>query len=234
MPLRTLLADEFRFLTFRRTSPAVVENWRAFLAFGLFFTWLAGIGRYWDNPKAHLVQHLGLGSVVYVFVLALILWLLVLPLKPRHWSYRNVLVFVTLTSPPAVLYAIPVERFVDMGTAQLANSWFLAVVAVWRIALMVAFLRRVAGLSGLAVLITGMLPITLIIVALASLNLEHVVFELMGGFSPATPNDSAYVLVLFLSIFSMATAPVLLIFYGWLVFRTYRPAKIPPPPRGDA
>jgi hypothetical protein len=122
----------------------------------------------------------------------------------------------------------------DMQVAQMANSWFLAVVAIWRIALMITFLRRVAGLSGFAVLITGMLPITLIIVALASLNLEHVVFELMGGFSPATPNDSAYVLVLFLSIFSMAAAPVLLIFYGWLIFRTYRPARIPPPPWQDA
>lgn len=234
MPLRTLLADEFRFLTFRRTSPAVVENWRAFLAFGLFFTWLAGIGRYWDNPKAHLVQHLGLGSVVYVFVLALILWLLVLPLKPRHWSYRNVLVFVTLTSPPAVLYAIPVERFMDMRAAQAANAWFLALVAVWRIALMVTFLRRVAGLSGLAVLVSGMLPITLIIVGLAWLNLEHVVFDLMGGFRPPTANDSAYVVVLVLSLFSMVTTPVLLITYGWLIFRAHRPARTASPPGGDA
>ena len=38
--------------------------------------------------------------------LALIIWALLAPLRPRNWSYRNVLLFITLTAPPAVLYAV--------------------------------------------------------------------------------------------------------------------------------
>ncbi|MFL6259215.1 MAG: hypothetical protein ACJ76Y_05835, partial [Thermoanaerobaculia bacterium] len=111
--LNKIVADELRLLTFRAPSQAVATNWKAYLAFGLFFTWLAGVGRYWDNPRAELWQLAGLGSIAYVFVLAVILWLLLAPLRPKNWSYRNVLTFVTLTAPPAVLYAIPVERFMS-------------------------------------------------------------------------------------------------------------------------
>ncbi len=107
--IKTLLLNEWRFLTFRPVSSAVPAHWRALLIFGLLFTWLAGIGRYWDNPRAHVWQYLGLGSVAYVFVLALIIWLLLAPLRPKNWSYRNVLLFITLTAPPAILYAIPVR-----------------------------------------------------------------------------------------------------------------------------
>lgn len=49
-------------------------DWKAFLAYGFIFTWLAGVGRYWDNPRAELWQIMGLGSIAYVFVLALIIW----------------------------------------------------------------------------------------------------------------------------------------------------------------
>jgi len=98
--LKTLLHDEWRLLTFRPMSQAIRTHWHAYLVFGLIFTWLAGIGRYWDNPRAELWQYLGLGSVAYVFVLALIIWAILAPLRPKNWSYRNVLLFLTLTAPP--------------------------------------------------------------------------------------------------------------------------------------
>ena len=56
--IKTLLLDEWRFLTFRPMSPAIRTHWQAYLAFGLLFTWLAGVGRYWDNPRAGLWQQL--------------------------------------------------------------------------------------------------------------------------------------------------------------------------------
>lgn len=217
--IKTLLADELRLLTFRRPSPAIQIHWRAFLVFGLAFTWLAGIGRYWDNPKAHLWQHLGLGSVIYVFVLAAILFILVWPLKPKSWSYRNVLLFVTLTAPPAVLYAIPVELFTTPSVARATNAWFLAVVAAWRVALYAVFLRRLARLSWIGVVVATLLPLVLIVFALALLNLEHVVFNLMSGntTSQASPNDSAYGVVFFLAVMSLYAAPILLGVYLILV-----------------
>jgi len=222
--LATLAADEWRLLTFRRPSAAVAVHWKSYLAFGLVFTWLAGIGRYWDNPRARPWQYAGLGSVAYVFALALIVWLLLLPLKPGHWSYKNVLTFITLTSVPALLYAIPVERFMPLEQAQSVNAWFLAVVAAWRVALLVVFLRRVASLSGVAILVATLLPLVLIVVALTVLNLEHVVFNIMAGIPPGarTGNDIAYVVVAVLAYASVHVAPFLIVAYVWLAYRARR------------
>lgn len=115
--LQTIFADQWRLLTFRRPSEAISVHWERYLAFGLMVTWIAGIGRYWDNPRAQLWQHAGLGSLAYVFVLAFILWVVIAPLQARHWFYQNVLTFITLTSLPALLYAIPVEQFMPLAKA---------------------------------------------------------------------------------------------------------------------
>jgi hypothetical protein len=184
-------------------------------------TWLAGIGRYWDNPRAELWQIAGLGSLAYVFSLALVLWLLILPLRARRWSYRNVLLFVCLTSPPALLYAIPVERFMSGEAALAANAWFLGIVASWRVALLLVFLKRDAGLRAWEAIVACLLPLALIVVSLALLNLEHVVFNLMSGIraEDRSVNDAAYLVVLTLSYFSFLASPLLAIAYLWLVFR---------------
>lgn len=225
--IKTLLHDEFRFLTFRPMSQAIRAHWQAYLLFGLFFTWLAGIGRYWDNPRAGLWQYLGLGSVAYVFVLALLLWLLIAPLRPKNWSYRNVLLFLTLTAPPAVLYAIPVEKFMSLANARTANVWFLGLVATWRVALLVVFLRRTAGLSAGKTAVATLLPMCVIVLALSLLNLEHVVFNLMGGLRDnlKSGNDDAYIVVVTLSVIAFLAAPVIAIVYFvyvYLAWRDYR------------
>ena len=227
--IRTLIADEFRFLTFQRVSPAIHTHWQAFLAFGLFFTWIAGIGRYWDNPRAYLWQHLGLGSVAYVFVLAFVIWGLLAPLRPKNWSYKNVLLFVTLTAPPAILYAIPVEKFMPLESARTINVWFLAVVASWRVALFAVFLRRAAGLSPWMVIVATLLPLVIIVVALSMLNLEHVVFSIMSGIreEDRTANDNAYGIVVLLSVFSVLASPVLLGAYLIAIVRARRAAQQP-------
>ncbi|TAN45310.1 MAG: hypothetical protein EPN22_03205 [Nitrospirae bacterium] len=225
--IKRILSDEFRLLTFRRPSSAMHTEWKAFLAFGLIFTWLAGVGRYWDNPKAHLWQYLGLGSVAYVFVLALIVWVLLAPLKPKNWSYRNVLLFITLTAPPAVLYAIPVEQFMAVDAARTANAWFLIVVATWRVVLFFVFLRRIAELSPGIVIVASLLPLVIIIIALSMLNLEHVVFDFMSGIrkEDRSPNDSAYEVVFLLSMLSFMAAPFLLIAYIVAIVRVRTGAK---------
>lgn len=219
-PLKKVLSDELRLLTFRdfKLDHSIFN---AYLAFGIGFTWLCGIGRYWDNPRADLWQYLGLGSVAYIFVMALIMWLVILPLKPNNWRYKNVLLFVSLTSPPAILYAIPVERFMPLEAAQFANVWFLAIVAIWRVALLLKYLRAVAGLSGLSVLVATLLPLTLIVSALAALNLEHVVFKIMAGLETheKSANDMAYLILILITYFSVMASPVLLGLYAWLIYQ---------------
>jgi hypothetical protein len=218
--MTSVASDALGMLLFRSPSQRIATHWPRYLALGLSCTWLAGIGRYWDNPRAHLWQHLGLGSIAYVFALALALWLLVLPLHPRRWSFRGVLVFVALTSPPALLYAIPVERFLPLDAAEAANVWFLAIVAGWRVALLLWFLRRLAGLSIPAVAVATLLPLSLILVALAQLNLEHAVFMLMAG-NPAdrSPHDMVFEIVTLLAMLAMFVAPVTLVAYVGLAAR---------------
>ncbi len=144
--MKEILAFHWRFLTFR-ASPKELQNlgW-GHLAAGLLWTWAAGIGRWWDDPMAGPLQMLGVGSVAYVFVLALVLWLVTLPLRPAKWSYFQVLTAVCLTAPPAILYALPVERWVSMSTATWLNLAFLAVVAAWRVSLWVTYLIRAGQL----------------------------------------------------------------------------------------
>jgi hypothetical protein len=225
--IRTLIADELRLLTFQPVSSAIHTHWKSFLAFGLFFTWFAGVGRYWDNPKAEPWQLMGLGSLAYVFSLALVIWALLAPLRPKNWSYRNVLLFITLTSPPAILYAIPVDQFMTRDAAATVNAWFLAIVASWRVALLVNFLRRTAGLSPGLVIVATLLPLALIVTALSLLNLEHAVFEIMAGIRPQEPtaNDTAYLVVLLLSLFSYMASPILLMAYLISIYRVWRGAQ---------
>jgi hypothetical protein len=126
-------------------------------------------------------------------VLALLLCLIVAPLDPENWSYKQVLTLVSLTSPPAILYAIPVERFTELSVARELNVWFLAIVALWRLALLLYFLKRLAGLSLFASSIAALLPVMAIVTVLTFLNLERSAFDVMGGLRDSgTANDSAY------------------------------------------
>ncbi len=110
--------------------------------------------------------------------------------------------------------------------AVFANVMFLAIVATWRLALYAVFLRRTAGLSVVAVIVGTLLPIVLIVVTLAFLNLEHVVFNIMGGIRPdeRSVNDGAYLVVVQIAFLSMLLVPVLVITYGVLVYRAWRDA----------
>jgi hypothetical protein len=130
----------WRLLTFRITLEEFLSLGRRHLLVSLLWTWVVGMGRWWDDPDARLLQRLGLGSVLYACVLSALLWLVVLPLRPRNWSFVRVLTFVSMTSAPALLYAIPVERLFDAATAGRLNLWFLAAVALWRVALLLRFL----------------------------------------------------------------------------------------------
>lgn len=219
LPISRLAGEQVDFLLFRPFKPDLGEHFSAYLGWGMAMTWLAGMGRYWDNPNAALWQKAGLGSIGYVLVMAWLIWLITLPLQPRNWSYRNVLVFVTLTSAPAILYATPVEKFMSLGAAQTMNGLFLFTVATWRVALLVSFLRRAAGLSGLAVSVATLLPLGLIVTVLSILNLEGAVFEIMGGFEPGTAYDAAYGIVVTIMILAWISTPLLIAVYCGLIIK---------------
>ena len=217
-----MLRTQFAFLLFRPIRISLQRDFWRWFAFVFVVTWIAGVGRYWDHPSADNWQYAGLGSIAYIFCLSLLLYLVVWPLRPSNWTYRGVLVFVGLTSLPALLYAIPVERAVELGTAQSINAWFLGIVAVWRVALMIRYLLTSAKLHWFIVATVSVLLLSGIVVALTLLNLEHVVFDLMAGIreEDASPNDLAYLIVFGLAFFSLWAFPVALVLYlGAVVYR---------------
>jgi len=151
------------------------------------------MGRWWDDVGASVLQHLGVGSIIYIFILSLVLWFEVFLLRPKNWSYIHVLTFVSMTSLPAILYGIPVEKFLSLEAAQFVNLIFLIIVATWRVALLAYYLRVHARLSAFAVAVMTLLPLTAIVTVLTILNLERAAFVSMGGFrGTPTSHDSAY------------------------------------------
>ncbi len=186
---------------------------------GLIGTWVVGMGRYWDDPGAKLLQHLGLGSVIYIFVLAGLIWLILLPFKIEKWSYFIVLTFISLTSFPAIFYAIPVERYLSIETSNTINVWFLAIVAAWRLGLLYYFLKEFTKLSIGKIFTVTMMPICLIISTLTALNLHRVVFNIMGGVRNQTPHDSAYLVLLILTTVSIVLIGPLIIAYIIFIYK---------------
>ena len=212
---RDILRTQLKFLLFRSVRISTAEDFRPWLLYVLAVTWLVGIGRYWDHPSAHLWQYLGLGSVFYIFGLSWLLYIVVKPLRPENWNYRSVLIFVGLTSLPAALYAVPVERFMDLDAAKSVNAWFLGFVAAWRVALLLRFLNKSARLNWFVVLTVSVMLLSGIVVTLSILNLEHVVFDIMAGIREETagPNDLAYLIVLELTFYSVLAFPATLLAY---------------------
>lgn len=225
--LCALLGIQLRLLLFRPVGREIDDYRWPLLAYGFTAVWLAGIGRYWDHPHAQWWQYAGLSSLIYVLILGSLLYLIVLPLRPRRWESTQMLVFLGLTAMPAWLYAIPVERFVSMDTAQGLNVLFLAIVAAWRVALYAHFLRTYAELPRSLVGIATLLSVSAIIVALAWLNLEHVVFQIMAGLHDPviSAHDSAYFVVLVLSVIAWVLLPFLLLAYVSVVVLRWRGRK---------
>jgi len=234
--VREVLRTVGRMLLFQDAKPDMRRHAPLYLAVGLVSSWLAGIGRYWDHPRAEWWQVCGLGSVAYVFVLAGLLFLLLWPLRPQNWSYPNVLTFVGLTAPPGLLYAIPIERILPMATAQVVHFWFLAIVATWRVALYARFLKRSARLPGEVTAVALLLPLCLIIATLTVLNLDKAVFRIMAGVDKApTVGDFNYFVLAILTGLSVYVVPVLFVAYLVMVWER-RKAITPPPeaPEGDS
>lgn len=221
-------------LTFRLDRAGYAALGKRDLALGLACAWIAGVGRYWDHFSAGWPQKLGLGSVVYVFALSSVIWGVLWPLKAHRQRYLTVATSVALTSPLAWLYALPVERWLELGAALSLNLWFLAAVAAWRVLLYARFLFVAARCSALLTLTLTLLPLCAIVWALTILNLEHAVWDLMSGFNPDAPAaqrivDRNYDIVLFLSGLSMyAFLPLLVLYVIFILRSDAQPARDTP------
>lgn len=218
-----LIKTTGKLLTGRLGDPETGPLTTRHLVAGLVFAWLAGIGRYWDHPRATLLMHSGLGSVAYVFALAAFIWLLGLPLRIKRWSYRDLLAYISLTSPLAFLYAVPVERWLAIGTARTINMWFLLIVAVWRVFLYSRYLSRRVVLTTGGWFMMIALPLSLIVNLLTILNLEHVIVNLMAGVDDGgSGSGAAYAMVNFLALVSWLVWPPTFLWYVERAIKVWR------------
>ena len=214
-----------KILFFRFTKENVHSLNHIHFIIGLTGTWLAGIGRYWDHPNAEPLQYAGLGSVIYIFILALLIYIIVLPYKLQGWNYFKVLTFISLTSFPAILYAIPVEKFMELSTAASVNAWFLGIVALWRLALLFRFLKIYDHLKMWNVWVIALFPMCLLITALTVLNLEKVVFNIMGGLRDTTGREKSYFVLMGLTYISAICFLPLLFAYVIGIFVRRKPSS---------
>jgi hypothetical protein len=219
--LGTVLTDFWRFLWFKPLKGDVARHWRVYLTVGLGITWLVGVGRTWDNPFAPLWLRSGLPSVAYAIALAGFIWVVVAALRPGRWTYRNVLLMTTMTAAPGLIYAIPVEKFLDDGAARATNFVFLAVVAIWRMALYFYFLLGAAKLPRLAATVAALLPPTLILALVSAYGVLEIVVGNMSG-AELPPGQSIIASVLFfLSAACWLALPVLLLAWVMLSIRRW-------------
>lgn len=215
--LRVSLGRMLRLLTFRLDNAGFAEFDRTDLRLGLSLTWIVGAGRWWDDPSADLAQKTGLGSVAYVVLLSLLLFLIALPLRRREWRLVHVLTFVSLTSPPGLLYAIPIERVLSTYGAAQVNLGFLTIVALWRVALLVYYLHTHGDLGLGTTFVVALLPLSAIVTGVSVLNLARGVVEFMGGLRDATADTPSAEVIFGLTAIAYLTILPLLIAYATLV-----------------
>lgn len=213
--MKEVLLNIFRFLTFQSKFEDFDDwDWGHFTV-GILGTWAVGIARNWDYPDAPLFATLGLASIAYVFVFSLVLFCFAWIVSEEKRNYWHVLSMVVLTSFPGLIYGIPVERFLEGGTAQVANLWFLGFVATWRVSLALFYLVRAAQNSFGIALATLATPIFGIILSLILTGRAGYVMEIMGGMnrdssSPEFQVDSA---IATLGCLSYLLAPIAFLVY---------------------
>jgi hypothetical protein len=212
-----VILSELKFLAFLPARPDMERLRWYFLALGLASTWIVGLGRYWDAPEANWWQYAGLGSLVYTLFMSAFLWALIMPMDPENWTYLNVVTFMGMTAPPALLYAIPVERLVEPALASQFNYIFLLVVSLWRVGLLWCFLRRAARLKFVSTLFALAFPLVLILTFLTLRQWQH---NVMGGMSGnrgelhrGTP-DIAYLIISKIGFYSVLLCPVTFLGYA--------------------
>ena len=203
------------YLLGRRPAILEIARCREAVWLGLAFVLLAGIARDYDGEDL-LAQPYWLAlpfaaSLVTSLLLYGLERLVAMPKPPaRVVSYRQFLALYWLTAPLAWLYALPVERLMSEGAAAESNLWLLAIVATWRVVLMVRVFSVLFGVRhGFATAVVLFFADS--VVAVASWQVPIPIFNVIGG---VLLSDSESVLlgsVLLTRVFSVLLWPIFLI-----------------------
>ena len=212
----SLLRDTWNVLAFRLTPRGYEELRGAHLALGVLLAWAAGYGRWWDHHgEVDPLLSSGAVSVLIVFALGTVLHGVLAPLRPERGGWLQTTAYVGLTSPLAALYALPLEAWMDVEAARVLNLVFLAIVSLWRVALLVRLARGLAGLGVWCTTVACLTPLALTVFALTLGGLLMDVFKLMAGADHVPrPAETRYEVIASLGMASIAVGPFF--FLAWL------------------
>lgn len=181
-----------RFLIGQRAAILEIAHSRQALLCGLLFVISAGFAREYDGENLvhepwHVLRPL-LASLVSGGVLFGLIHLAALlsrraegsrpPSFGRAWGVFMGLYW--MTAPLAWLYAIPYEQFASPVQAVRLNLWMLAIVAAWRVVLIVRVISVLYGMNAFRVFFLVMLFAD-IVAFLAILLMPRPVIDVMGG-----------------------------------------------------
>lgn len=186
--MNDLLRTALRVLFFRASTEELASLDRRHLALGLVASALAGIGRFWDNPGVSVLAHGGGWSVLHVFIVAAVFVAVARLVRVKTVTTTGILTLVTLSAPPAALFAIPVERFLDPVSARFANLGFLLIVSTWRVALVAWYFTRVGELRAFEATVVALFPVTGVFAALSGRMGVDPLLGIMGTFSGIAPD----------------------------------------------
>lgn len=174
---------------------------------GLLLVFAAALARDYDTVDLSRQPYRLLISPLASLCVALLLYALV---RRHPLTVRAFVGLFWLTAPIAFLYAVPYERFLSPINAMRVNLATLAVVAAWRVALMIRIVSVVTGRSGWNSFWLVMLVADLI-AAGAALLMPIPVIQLMGG---VQLTDAEYLLqdaAVLVRLVTIATLPIWLI-----------------------
>lgn len=211
------------FLIGRRQAIVEIARCREAVWLGLAFVLLAGVARDYDGEdllaRPYWLALPFAASLVTSLLLYGLEQLVATPKPPaRVVSYRQFLALYWLTAPLAWLYALPVERWMSEGVAAEFNLWLLAIVATWRVFLMVRVFSVLFGVSaGFAT--TVVLFFADSVVAVASWQVPIPIFNVMGGVRLTGSESVLLGSVLLTRLVSVLLWPILLIVFVVSVWR---------------
>jgi hypothetical protein len=205
----------FRYLTGDRQAILELAADRHALWIGLLFVLSAGFAREYDGQDLlrepwYLLVPVG-ASLAASFLLFLFafgsLFLRREGRPPFLAAYRSFLTLFWMTAPLAWLYAVPYERFLSPGDATSANLWTLALVAAWRVALMV---RVVSVLTG-----RGVAPSLFLVMAFGDAVALSAVFlmpkpivSIMGGVRLTDSERAVFGATMLVTVLGTLSAPL--------------------------
>jgi hypothetical protein len=206
MGILTLL----QFLIGRRQAILDIAASKQAIWLGLLFVLSAGLAREYDGEDLlhepwHLLIPLA-ASLTTSTILYCMLWIVL-----RGWAtfpneWRTFFAFVSLywmTAPLAWLYAIPVERFMSPADAIMTNYWLLAIVAFWRVVLIIRVSSVLFG-APIGQLIFPVLLFAHSVLVVLTIMVPTPIFAIMGG----VRYSEADRVIAAVALLTMATTPL--------------------------